>query len=115
LFVVLVILLFPYRIEKYSQGAVIEFYKQKSNEKCYVLNSGYFSYAPLFYSNRQPDDIRRPLWLLTGDIDRPFYLVLKQPHYNEWKHIVPAMSELYHKNGFVFLARYPKGYLKEKH
>jgi len=48
--------------------------------------------------------------LLTGNIDRPFYLVLKEPHYNEWKHIVPAMKVLYKKNGFVFLARYPANY-----
>jgi hypothetical protein len=108
LFIALLILIFPYRIEKYSQRAVIDFYKSKSTEKCYVLNSGYFSYAPLFYVNKMPDACARPMWLLTGNIDRPFYLVLKEPHYNEWKHLVPAMKVLYKKNGFVFLARYPK-------
>jgi len=108
LFIALVIIIFPYRIEKYSQRAVIDFYKSKASEKCYVLNSGYFSYAPLFYTNKMPDACARPTWLLTGDIDRPFYLVLKEPHYNEWKHIIPAMTVLYKKNGFVFLARYPK-------
>lgn len=108
LFIAILIILFPYRIEKYSQGAVIDFYKSKTTEKCYVLNSGYFSYAPLFYTNKKPDACVRPMWLLTGNIDRPFYLVLKEPHYNEWKHIIPAMKVLYKKNGFVFLARYPK-------
>jgi len=87
---------------------VIDFYKSKATEKCYVLNSGYFSYAPLFYTDKKPDACVRPMWLLTGNIDRPFYLVLKEPHYNEWKHIIPAMTVLYKKNGFVFLARYPK-------
>jgi hypothetical protein len=48
------------------------------------------------------------MWLLTGNIDRPFYLVLKEPHYKEWKHIIPAMTVLYKKNGFIFLVRYPK-------
>ena len=109
LFVVLVILIFPYRIEQYSQRAVIDFYKSKADEKCYVLNSGYFSYAPLFYTQKTPTDNARPKWLLTGNIDRPFYLVLKEPEYNRWKHVVPAMKVLYKKNGFVFLARYPKG------
>ena len=107
LFVALVIIIFPYRIEQYSQRAVIDFYKSKATEKCYVLNSGYFSYAPLFYRKKMPDDKARPMWLLTGKIDRPFYLVLKEPEYNKWKHIVPAMTVLYKKNGFVFLARYP--------
>lgn len=107
LFIALVIIIFPYRIEKYSQRAVIDFYKSKANEKCYVLNSGYFSYAQLFYVQKMPSDCVRPMWLLTGDIDRPFYLVLKEPHYNEWKHLIPAMNVLYKKNGFVFLVRYP--------
>ncbi|MDO9256336.1 MAG: glycosyltransferase family 39 protein [Bacteroidales bacterium] len=107
LFIAGAILVFPYRIEKYSQRAVIDFYISKSTEKCYVLNSGYFSYAPLFYTKKMPDDCARPMWLLTGNIDRPFYLVLKEPHYNEWKHLIPAMEVLYKKNGFVFLARYP--------
>jgi 4-amino-4-deoxy-L-arabinose transferase-like glycosyltransferase len=107
LFVALVIIIFPYRIEQYSQRAVIDFYKSKENEKCYVLNSGYFSYAPLFYTKKMPNDNARPMWLLTGKIDRPFYLVLKEPEYNKWKHLVPAMDVLYKKNGFVFLVRYP--------
>jgi len=108
IFTALLIIVFPYRIEKYSQRAVIDFYKSKATEKCYVLNSGYFSYAPLFYTNKMPDACVKPMWLLTGNIDRPFYLVLKEPHYNEWKHLTPAMKLLYKKNGFVFLARYPK-------
>ncbi len=108
IFIAALILIFPYRIEKYSQGAVIDFYKSKATEKCYVLNSGYFSYAPLFYTNKMPDACARPMWLLTGNIDRPFYLVLKEPFYNKWKNTVPAMTVLYKKNGFVFLVRYPK-------
>jgi len=109
IFIAAVIIIFPYRIEKYSQRAVIDFYISKSTEKCYVLNSGYFSYAPLFYTKKMPDACARPMWLLTGNIDRPFYLVLKEPHYNEYKNLIPAMTLLYKKNGFVFLARYPKG------
>jgi len=108
LFIVALILVFPYRIEKYSQRAVIDFLKSKSTERCYVLNSGYFSYAPLFYADKMPSACARPLWLIGGNIDRPFYLVLKEPHYNEWRHLIPAMNMLYKKNGFVFLARYPK-------
>ena len=110
IFIALIIIIFPYRIEKYSQRAVIDFYISKATEKCYVLNSGYFSYAPLFYTQKMPDDCARPMWLLTGNIDRPFYLVLKEPHYNKWKHIIPAMTVLDKKNGFVFLARYPSGF-----
>lgn len=112
-FIAAVIIIFPYRIEKYSQRAVIDFYKSKATEHCYVLNSGFFSYAPLFYTQKMPDDCALPMWLFTGNIDRPFYLVLKEPHYNEWKQNIPAMKVLYKKNGFVFLVRYPEKAPKE--
>jgi len=108
LFVALVIYIFPYRIEQYSQRAVIEFYQSKAEEKCYMLNSGYFSYAPLFYTRKTPDDCAQQDWLLTGKIDRPFYLVLKEPRFLESKDTMPAMQFLYKKNGFVFLVRYPE-------
>lgn len=108
LFIVLVILIFPYRIEQYSQRAVIDFYKSKATEKCYVLNSGYFSYAPLFYTQKMPDACADEQWLLTGKIDRPFYLVLKEPYFNEWSPTHREMKVLYKKNGFVFLARFPE-------
>ncbi len=104
-FISATILVFPYKIEKYSQRAAIEFFESKAEEDCYVLNAGYFSYAPLFYGQKMPEDVRRPMWLLTGNLDRPFYLVLKEPEYEKWKHIIPAMKVIYRKNGFVFLER----------
>lgn len=107
-FILLIIYLFPYRIEQYSQRTAVEFYQGCAQENCYVMNSGFFSYAPPFYAQRKPDDYRRPMWWLTGNIDRPFYLVLKEPHYQEYKHLVPAMKLLYKQDGWVFLARYPK-------
>ncbi len=105
IFTWITILVLPYKIEKYSQRAAIEFFESKANENCYVLNAGYFSYAPLFYGKKMPDDVRRPMWLLTGNIDRPFYMVLKEPEYNEFRRLIPAMKVLYKKNGFVFLKR----------
>jgi len=107
-FVWLTILIYPYKIEKYTQRAVVEFFKSKSQEKCYILNSGYFSYAPAFYAKRMPDDYKKPMWLITGNIDRPFYLVLKEPHYEKWKHLVTHMKLIEKKNGWVFLERLPK-------
>ncbi|MBK7212352.1 MAG: glycosyltransferase family 39 protein [Bacteroidales bacterium] len=108
LFTYAAILVFPYRIEKYSQRAAIDFFIKRAGEDCYVLNAGYFSYAPLFYAKIQPENIKRPMWLLTGNIDKPFYLVVKEPEYKKWKHVIPAMKELYRENGFVFLYRADK-------
>jgi len=112
-FVWLTILLYPYKIEQYTQRAAIDFFKSKANEKCYILNAGYFTYAPAFYANRMPDDYRRPIWLLTGDIDRPLYLILKEPHYEQWKRLVAHMKVVEKKNGWVVLERLPSQLNKE--
>lgn len=112
-FVWLTILLYPYKIEQYTQRAAIDFFKSKATEKCYILNAGYFTYAPAFYSNRLPDDYKRPMWLLTGDIDRPLYLVLKEPHYEQWKRLVTNMKVVEKKNGWVVLERLPSQLDKE--
>jgi len=111
-FVWLTILLYPYKIEQYTQRAAVDFFKSKADGKCYILNSGYFTYAPAFYAKRMPDDYRRPMWLLTGNIDRPFYLVLKEPHYKKWKHLVAHMKVVEQKNGWVILERLPEETVK---
>lgn len=103
LFVQAVIYIFPYKIEKYTQGAVIEFFKTKQDEKCYVLTSGYHTYAGHFYLQTKPDDYKRPIDLLTHINNRPFYLVLKEPVYKKWNYLLPAMDTIYTKNGWVFM------------
>jgi len=114
IFTWLIIMIFPYKIEQYSQRAVIDFYKQISTEDCYVKNVGYFSYAPLFYAKIKPDEkYKNPhfvMWLLTGNIDKQTYFVAKVPEYEEYKQYLPALKELYRKNGFVFLVRIPEKY-----
>lgn len=106
-FVWLTILVYPYKIEQYTQRTAIDFFKSKASEKCYILNAGYFTYAPAFYADRLPDDYRRPMWLLTGNIDRPVYLILKEPHYEQWKRLVAHMKMVEKKNGWVVLERLP--------
>jgi hypothetical protein len=44
-------------------------------------------------------------WLLTGNLDKPAYLVLKEG--NTENHINPTMLEIYRKGGFVFYKRLP--------
>ena len=102
-FIQAVLYIFPYRIEKYTQGAVVEFFKSKQDEKCYVLTSGYHTYASHFYLQTEPSDYKRPIELLTHVNDRPFYLVLKEPVYKEWNYLLPAMDTLNTKNGWVFM------------
>ncbi len=96
------------RIEPYSQGAAIEFYKTLVNKDCYMETIGFKSYAHLFYAQKEkttnPQSLNKD-WLLTGDIDKPAYFVCKITKADEAKAAYPQLTELYRKNGFVFWKR----------
>jgi 4-amino-4-deoxy-L-arabinose transferase-like glycosyltransferase len=95
-------------IEGYSQRAAIDFYKDKQKEDCYVRPLGFKSYAHLFYFNLQ-----RPVnskawdtdWLLSGEIDKPVYFVIKNTHSSEYLSKYPQLKVLYEENGFIFVKR----------
>ena len=97
------------QIEKYSQNAAIEFYKNKSGEDCYIYPM-FKTYAHYFYSNRQPQNNNADAdFLQHGNIDKPAYFVLKNEHGNEerFKKETPDALKLYNKNGFIFYVRHP--------
>jgi 4-amino-4-deoxy-L-arabinose transferase-like glycosyltransferase len=99
------------RIEKYSQGAAIEFYQYISGKDCYVETISFKSYAQLFYSSKKPPlnpNSLNPDWLAHGDIDKPVYFVSKITGIDDVKQYYPDLKEIYRKNGFVFWARYPR-------
>lgn len=95
------------KVERYSQGAAIDFLKERRGEDCYVHTLGYKSYAQLFYTLKEkPANLNSydQDWLLTGDIDKPVYFVSKVDRiapFEKYTHL----KELYRKNGFIFLKR----------
>lgn len=96
------------RIEKYSQGAAIEFYEYLQNKDCYVETLGFKSYAHLFYSHKKEQANKNSYtldWLLTGEIDKPTYFVSKITSAEEVIKGYPDLKEIYRKNGFVFFVR----------
>ncbi len=92
-------------IEKYSQNAMIEFYKQKSQEDCYV-DSFFKSYARLFYFNKQQwqSEYTRDE-LLQKKIDKPVYFVGKIDKKDGILKKYPQIYVLYEKNGYVFYGK----------
>lgn len=95
------------KVERYSQGAAIDFFIQRHGEDCYVNTLGYYSYAQLFYVQKEKPV--NPLsydeqWLLTGNIDKPVYFVSKVDRIDSYKQYT-ELKELYRKNGFIFLKR----------
>jgi len=107
-FVNLTILFVVPRIEGYSQRAAIEFFKELQGKDVYIQTLKYKSYAHYFYSQKQKPD--NPLsydtnWLLTGDIDRDAYFVVKIHRAKSILDEYPQLEVLYSKNGFVFMKR----------
>jgi hypothetical protein len=108
--IVLILVLFIYlpKIESFSQGPAIEFFKQHADEDAYFETFAYKSYAQYFYaqqqygSNPQRTDIN---WLLKGDIDQPVYFVSKVT--NKELDEFDDISFLGQKGGFRFYKRMP--------
>ncbi len=96
------------RIEKYSQGSAIDFYKSLNGKNVLVDVYGFKSYAQLFYADKTPEQSKLPLdSLLYGKITLSAYIVNRTDvkyditQYHEVK-------EIERKNGFIFYCRMPK-------
>lgn len=104
----LALVLIAPKIEQYTQDAAIEFYKTLDGKDVYISTLGYKSYAQYFYSGMLPktnSDSRDENWLLRGNIDKPAYFVCKVDKSDDYERKYPWLTELYRKNGFVFLER----------
>jgi 4-amino-4-deoxy-L-arabinose transferase-like glycosyltransferase len=107
LFTVSVILLVVPKIEKYSQNALIEFYKTHAGEDVYLKNIHFKSYATWFYGATNPPqnlNYYDENWLLTGDIDKDVYFVTKIHLAKKMDEYIEA-QKIGEKNGFVFYKR----------
>lgn len=94
------------KVEPYSQGAAIEFYIGKKNEKAVIEPLGFKSYAQLFYAARPPslggikeDEVFTDI--VPADITP--YCVIKVQNAKTYEMRYPdQLQKLYEKNGFVF-------------
>ena len=96
-------------IEKYTQGAVIEFCQTLVGQDCYVEVLDHKSYAHLFYSKKEVQENKKSRdksWLLFGEIDKPAYFISKNIHAEKYK-AMPQLKLLDEKNGFCFFYREP--------
>lgn len=122
------------KVERYTQGAAIDFYKTLKGKDCYLETSGFKSYAYLFYSDKQPtmntpkllkfakeigereakEGIYDPMqsfsrycviYMQSNKLDKPGYLALKFMDEDDYAKRYPEYKKLYSKNGFVFLKK----------
>jgi len=110
------------RVERYSQGAAIDFLKAHAHERAYYTTIGHKSYAPYFYGQLQRPTAagyyaqqdsghqhhKRYLddWLLNSpEVDRPVYVIAKAKKKQNIADWYPHLQLLYEQNGFVFYLR----------
>ena len=106
LIIQVVIILFTPRIEKYTQGAAIEFYKSKAEEVCYIETLGFKSYATYFYGKKSKDlpHLTRDE-LLENYVEEPVYFVCKITSKDKYLEQYPQLEIIEEKNGFVFFRK----------
>ncbi len=98
------------KIERYTQGVAIDFYKSKRGQDVYVHALGFKSYAHLFYFQKPVSSISAQKgeafenWLLNGKVDKPVFFVTKFDLYHEYQNH-PNLEFIKEQNGFVFLKR----------
>jgi 4-amino-4-deoxy-L-arabinose transferase-like glycosyltransferase len=96
------------KIERYTQGAAIDFYESKRGQDVYVHALGFKSYAHLFYFQKplsqNPKQEITEDWLLNGEVDKPVFFVTKFDRFDEYRNH-PNLELIEEKNGFVFLKR----------
>ena len=95
------------RIEKYSQGAMIDFLESKKTEDCYVEVLGFKSYAQLFYFNKKaptkPQDLDMN-YIVWGPTTKPVYIITRVNKLGDF-YSKDKFQELYRKNGYVFFKK----------
>lgn len=98
-----VYIFFVPRIEQYTQGAPIEFFKEKRNEDCYIEVLGYKSYAYIYYNEKEIEDcIYSKYELMKMKVGKPVYYVSKNNQKDYFMGMYSQLEVIYEKNGFVF-------------
>ena len=93
------------RIETYSQGAAVAFYRQHRNEAALIITLNFKSYAPFFYAERKPwlgKQLEDSVLRLNAHPEIPVYAVGKIQNQEQDQRADPRLQLLYAKSGFVF-------------
>ncbi|MFN3940109.1 MAG: hypothetical protein ACK4IY_05950, partial [Chitinophagales bacterium] len=109
------------KVERYTQGAAMDFFKSVQGEDVYIQPVGYKTYGHLFYARMQPQNaphvadysikqevVEWERWLMYDAIDKPVYFITRIDKADKLPH-VPGLEMVLNKNGFVVYKRYPNG------
>jgi hypothetical protein len=109
IFIFWALILYVPRIERYTQGSAIDFYKSLRGKNVYVEVTGFKSYAQYFYTMKQPESAGVDKYImLYGHIDRPAYIVTKVHKASKFQEEFPQFVKTGEAGGFVFFRRLPE-------
>jgi 4-amino-4-deoxy-L-arabinose transferase-like glycosyltransferase len=99
--------LFVPKIERYSQGSAIDFYKTLQGKDVYVAVTGFKSYAQYFYTAKPftENNITDKYTLLTQPLDKPLYVVTKIHKAESFLLQHPGFTIYDTKGGFVVMVK----------
>lgn len=101
------VLHFVPKVERFSQGAAIDYFKSFVGKDVYVRPLSYKSYAYMYYTKKLPPANKNyydDKWLLEGPVDKPTYFICRITDSDPWR-AHPNLEVIGEKNGFVFLKR----------
>lgn len=109
--VLIIMIVFTPKLERYIQGTLIDFYKSNYNKNVDIQTLYIKSYANLFYANKKPflnDSSKTHLFYLYDTISRPVYFVLRQKedHYID-TNVLVDLTKIKDENGFCIYSRLP--------
>jgi len=102
--------LFVAKIERYSQGSAIDFYKTMKGKDVYVEVTGFKSYAQYFYTAKPyaKNNITDKYILLTQPLNKPLYVVTKIHKAESFLAQHEGFEHYYEKGGFVVMVKMPQ-------
>ncbi len=101
------------KIEQYTQYDLVEFYREKSDEHCYLRPLHFHSYAHLFYGEAKPDPdprSREVNWLALEKVDRPVYFIARNKDIGQVHRWFPHIQVIEERGPFVIMERTDEGY-----
>jgi hypothetical protein len=96
------------KIESYSQGTAVAYYKALAKKDCYVETLGFKSYAHLFYTQKKPLTNKQAYemsYLLNEKTDKPVVFVCKNTYAETVKKDYTQLKFSHCKNGFCFFIK----------
>jgi len=105
-FIISMVIIFPRKVEGYSQNALIGMCKSMKGKQVYFKPHGFHSYAHLFYSEKQPGGKDyNYIWnfLELQWNDHPIYLVTKKGEEEEILQRYPGFRLVTSRNGYLLL------------